>query len=95
MIEKELKIKNVTIRNRLAIPPMVCFEWTANDGYVTEKNIAHYTALAEGVEQMQQVELLRKMGCDIIQGYHYSKPLPLEELLEFLQFWEVEHQERV
>lgn len=51
--------------------------------------------VAEGVESAQQVQLLHEMGCDIIQGYYYSKPLPLDELLEFLEFWEVEHQGRL
>ena len=51
--------------------------------------------VAEGVENAQQVELLRKMGCDYIQGYYYSKPLPMDEFIEFIQFWEVEHQGRV
>ncbi len=50
--------------------------------------------VAEGVEQAQQVDILRKMNCDIIQGYYYCKPLPLHELLEFIEFWEIEHQGR-
>lgn len=41
-------IKNVTVRNRIAIPPMVCFYWPKEDGYVTEKNIKHYRDLAAG-----------------------------------------------
>jgi len=51
--------------------------------------------VAEGVESAQQVQLLKQMGCDIIQGYYYSKPLPLDELLAFLEFWEVEHRGRL
>ena len=35
--------------------------------------------IAEGVETMEQMELLKKLGCDIIQGYYFSKPLPPEE----------------
>ena len=35
--------------------------------------------VAEGVEDREQVEQLRKMGCDIIQGYYFSKPVPPEE----------------
>ncbi|WP_341302402.1 EAL domain-containing protein [Lysinibacillus sp. FSL H8-0500] len=50
--------------------------------------------VAEGVEQAQQVDILRKMKCDIIQGYYYSKPLPLNELMEFMEYWEIEHQGR-
>lgn len=35
--------------------------------------------IAEGVETKEQMELLKKLGCDIIQGYYFSKPLPHEE----------------
>lgn len=34
------------------------------------------TILAEGVETEKQKELLRELGCDIVQGYLYSKPQP-------------------
>ena len=51
--------------------------------------------VAEGVETRQQEQLLKSMGCDYIQGYYYSKPLPLEELIDFIQYWEVEHQGRI
>ena len=47
LAKRELKIKNLEIKNRIAIPPMVCFYWDDN-GYVTEKNIEHYKDLAEG-----------------------------------------------
>ncbi len=35
--------------------------------------------IAEGVEYESQIEYLRNKGCDRIQGYYYSKPLPLED----------------
>ncbi len=50
--------------------------------------------IAEGVESGQQVALLQRMGCDYVQGYYYSKPIPLEELIELLPYWEYEHEER-
>mgnify|MGYP006285195579 FL=1 len=37
--------------------------------------------VAEGVETNAQVEYLKAVGCDYIQGYYYSKPLPLNELI--------------
>ena len=40
--------------------------------------------IAEGVETKEQVDLLRKMGCDAIQGYYYSRPLSNYEFQKFL-----------
>lgn len=47
-------------------------------------NIAHLLnceVIAEGVETEDQLKYLRDHGCDIIQGYYYSKPLPLENAI--------------
>ena len=41
--------------------------------------------VAEGVETEEQVSFLRQSGCDYIRGYYYSKPLPEEEFVEFLE----------
>ena len=38
--------------------------------------------IAEGVETINQVNALRRMGVDIIQGYHFSPPLPIDEFNE-------------
>lgn len=40
--------------------------------------------VAEGVETMEQVDFLKVRGCQEIQGFHYSKPLPLPELIAYL-----------
>ena len=37
------------------------------------------SVVAEGIEQMEQVETLRNMDCDFVQGYVYSKPVPVED----------------
>ena len=36
--------------------------------------------VAEGVEELEQVQMLRELGCDIIQGYYYSRPVPADDL---------------
>lgn len=41
--------------------------------------------IAEGVETREQWILLKKQKCDEIQGYYYSKPMPFEEIREFLE----------
>lgn len=35
--------------------------------------------IAEGVETKEQMEMLKSIGCDIIQGYYFSKPVPAED----------------
>lgn len=39
---------------------------------------------AEGVETKTQLEFLRSLKCDEIQGYLFSKPLPAEEATKLL-----------
>lgn len=45
---KPTKIRNLEIKNRVVLPPLVCFGFTNKDGFVTEKNIVHYEAMAKG-----------------------------------------------
>jgi EAL domain-containing protein (putative c-di-GMP-specific phosphodiesterase class I) len=42
------------------------------------------TVIAEGVETEQQMEFVRRHGCDEAQGYLYSRPIPERELAAFL-----------
>ncbi|WP_226677843.1 sensor domain-containing protein [Mesobacillus jeotgali] len=43
-----------------------------------------FSVIAEGVEEREQVEFLLKNGCVIGQGYHFSRPLPMEEMEQLL-----------
>ena len=47
--------------------------------------ILHVKTVAECVETEAQVEILKKLGCEIYQGYYYSRPLPLEEFIEYVK----------
>ncbi|SFT79934.1 PAS domain S-box-containing protein/diguanylate cyclase (GGDEF) domain-containing protein [Selenomonas sp. GACV-9] len=38
----------------------------------------HIPVIAEGVEKQQQVDFLRTIGCECVQGYFFSKPVPLD-----------------
>ena len=40
--------------------------------------------IAEGIETLEHQRILQEMGCDIGQGYLFSKPLPVEGILAFL-----------
>lgn len=53
----------------------------------TTINMCHslgYQIVAEGVEDEATAKLLKEMGCDMIQGYLLSRPLPLENMLSWL-----------
>ena len=41
--------------------------------------------IAEGVETEEQMLTLKEMGCDIVQGYYFAKPMPPEEFESFLK----------
>ncbi|MCZ0925868.1 GGDEF domain-containing phosphodiesterase [Halomonas janggokensis] len=52
--------------------------------------IAHGLGLrvvAEGVEYQTQQKLLNELGCDVLQGYLFSRPINAEEALNFLNTW--------
>lgn len=42
-------------------------------------HILHLKVISEGVESPDQVEVLKKIGCDYIQGFVWGKPMPPEE----------------
>lgn len=41
--------------------------------------------VAEGVEEKEQLDKLKSMGCQIIQGYYFSKPLPADQFEELIE----------
>ena len=38
------------------------------------------TTTAEGVENQEEADLIRRMGCTKIQGYHFGRPMPATEV---------------
>ena len=43
------------------------------------------TSVAEGVETEEHYKFLKENGCDVIQGYYFSKPLPANEFEKFIE----------
>ncbi|MDY4609993.1 MAG: EAL domain-containing protein, partial [Sphaerochaetaceae bacterium] len=46
--------------------------------------------IAEGVETKEDVDVLRTMGCNYIQGYYFAKPMPVSE---FETYWEAKRRD--
>lgn len=42
-------------------------------------------SIAEGIEEKEQMDFLLENGCDEIQGYYYSKPLPGDKLVDYVK----------
>lgn len=46
--------------------------------------------IAEGVETAEQRSALFRLGCEYLQGYHFSRPLPAEQLISWIQSYQPE-----
>ncbi len=46
-----------------------------------------HSTIAEGVEDAEIIETLKRLGCMGVQGFFYAKPMPLSEFIEFVQEW--------
>ena len=47
LLFSEFQLKGHILRNRVVLPPMVCFGYATEDGFVTEKNLRHYQERSE------------------------------------------------
>lgn len=45
----------------------------------------HIRTIAEGVEALEQVAFLRDAGCDMVQGFVFAPPMPLDEFDRLLE----------
>ncbi|WP_372714500.1 putative bifunctional diguanylate cyclase/phosphodiesterase, partial [Ilyobacter sp.] len=54
---------------------------------ITMAKLLDLYVIAEGVETAEQLKLLSENGCTEIQGFYFSKPMPVEEYEDFLKRW--------
>lgn len=43
-----------------------------------------YAVIAEGIETKEQIQLLKDMDCNFVQGYYYAKPMPPDEFEKYM-----------
>lgn len=55
---------------------------------ITMAHRLNLDVVAEGVEGKKQYKFLKDEGCNYVQGYYITKPLPLNELIDFLELWD-------
>ena len=59
------------------------------EGSIDIARRAGIQSVAEGVETEEDWRLLRRLGCDLAQGYLISRPLPPDRMADWLQAWQV------
>jgi diguanylate cyclase (GGDEF)-like protein len=64
-------------------------KWVIASGMIRLARDLGFSVVAEGVESQAQLELLDEAGCDTVQGYAISRPIPEEKLLDLLRSYEV------
>jgi EAL domain-containing protein (putative c-di-GMP-specific phosphodiesterase class I) len=60
-------------------------DWALVESIIAMAHVLHLDVVAEGIETELQLQRLAKLGCDYIQGYHISRPLPADQLLAFIE----------
>ncbi len=59
-------------------------DWAIASTVISMGQSLRLQVIAEGVEEAEQLEMLRRQGCHAVQGYHFSKPLPAEAFARLL-----------
>lgn len=73
---------DMTFTRQIEASPKTC---TIITGIIQMVHHLGIKVIAEGAETEAQVKFLRDNGCDYIQGYYFSKPLPEEDFLAYIQ----------
>ncbi len=60
-------------------------DWAISSAIISMGHSLRLKVIAEGVEHVEQLDMLRRQGCDEVQGYHFSVPLPADEFAVLLQ----------
>ena len=60
-------------------------DWAISSAIISMGHSLRLLVIAEGVEHVEQLEMLRRQGCDEVQGYHFSVPLPADDFAVLLR----------
>jgi diguanylate cyclase (GGDEF)-like protein/PAS domain S-box-containing protein len=76
----KLKIDQSFVRDIVSDPD----DWAIASTVISMGQSLRLQVIAEGVENAQQLDMLRRQGCDTAQGHHFSQPLPAGQFAELL-----------
>lgn len=87
-------LRRLPIRSLMIDPIFISgLGYNPNDDAIVSAIIAmanhlDLTTVAKGVETKEQVQFLRREGCDQLQGYFHSRPLPADKFTEMLGLYQ-------
>lgn len=59
--------------------------WKVVKAFISLAHELNITVVAEGVEEKYQIEKLKEINCDLVQGYVYARPLPEEDFVAWIE----------
>ncbi len=77
----KLKIDQSFVRDIVTDPD----DWAIASAVISMGHSLRLSVIAEGVERVEQLEMLRRQGCDEIQGYHFSPPVAADDFAALLR----------
>tara|TARA_R110001583_G_scaffold7720_3_gene37860 strand:+ start:39454 stop:43026 length:3573 start_codon:yes stop_codon:yes gene_type:complete len=80
---KQLKIDRSFVRNMLDNAD----DMAILEGVIGLANAFRRGVIAEGVESIEQGNMLLRLGCEEAQGYLIAKPMPAEEIIQWMNEW--------
>jgi diguanylate cyclase (GGDEF)-like protein/PAS domain S-box-containing protein len=60
-------------------------DWAISSAIISMGHSLRLKVIAEGVEHVEQLDMLRRQGCDEVQGYYFSVPLPADDFAALLR----------
>lgn len=72
-------INNINIEKNLAVVKCI----------LDLSRVLKYNVIAEGVETKDQMDILLKIGCSLVQGFYFSKPVYETEVIEVLEKYNI------
>ena len=52
---------------------------------ITLSKLLDMKVVAEGVETKEQLDIIKALQCDAVQGFYYAKPMPEDEFIEYIK----------
>ena len=82
----QLKIDQSFVRDMLFDPD----DLSILEGIISLSTAFRRNIIAEGVENIEQGQILLQLGCEVAQGYFIARPMPAKDIVNWINTWQVD-----